>query len=94
VVLHSLRAGPRRPGEPREDIGGISRKVLTTTLRRLQADGLVARERHAEAPPRVEYALTPLGRSLIEAHDALASWSFDHADEILEARQAQGVTRS
>ena len=65
VVLFGLREGPRRPGELRAAIGGISAKVLNETLRRLEDDGLVERHRYAEAPPRVEYALTALGRTLL-----------------------------
>ncbi|MEU9889353.1 helix-turn-helix domain-containing protein [Sphaerisporangium sp. NPDC051011] len=58
--------GPVRHGELVELIGGISRKVLTQTLRRLESHGLVRRYAYAEAPPRVEYELTPLGATLID----------------------------
>jgi len=54
VVLWARRDGPRRPGELRERIGGISRKVLTETLRRLEFNGLVARRAYGGAPPRVD----------------------------------------
>ncbi|NED90210.1 helix-turn-helix transcriptional regulator, partial [Streptomyces sp. SID11233] len=60
VVLAALSAGPVRHGELVGLIGGISRKMLTQTLRRLAAHGLVRRHAYAEAPPRVEYELTPL----------------------------------
>jgi DNA-binding HxlR family transcriptional regulator len=85
VVLLALREGPRRPGELREVIGGISPKVLNETLRRLERTGLVAREAFAEAPPRVEYALTGLGRSLLEPMRAFGRWSELHADEVVAA---------
>jgi DNA-binding HxlR family transcriptional regulator len=85
VVVFALREGPRRPGELRAAIGGISPKVLTETLRRLERTGLVAREAFAEAPPRVEYALTGLGRSLLEPMRAFGRWSELHADEVVAA---------
>ncbi|MDN3358378.1 helix-turn-helix domain-containing protein [Actinomadura sp. DC4] len=87
VVIFALREGPRRPGELRTAIGGISPKVLTETLRRLERTGLVSREAYAEAPPRVEYALTALGRSLLEPFEALGRWSEAHADEVLAAQE-------
>ena len=71
VVVWSLRHGPRRPGDLRTEIGGISPKVLTETLRRLESNGLVARRSYAEAPPRVEYELTDLGRTLLGPIGAL-----------------------
>ncbi|RSN50994.1 transcriptional regulator [Actinomadura sp. WAC 06369] len=89
VVLWTLRDGPMRPGDLRERIGGISHKVLTQTLRRLEANGLVARRRYAEAPPRVEYGLTGPGRGLIEPLAALGRWTERYADEVLDARAAR-----
>ncbi|MET8803876.1 helix-turn-helix domain-containing protein [Streptomyces sp. NPDC004546] len=59
VLLWTLRDGPSRPGALRERIGGISQKVLTETLRRLEFNGLVERRAHGGSPPRVEYGLTP-----------------------------------
>ncbi|MEU6107534.1 helix-turn-helix domain-containing protein [Streptomyces albidoflavus] len=88
VVLAALRAGPRRRRELRTAIGGISDKVLTDTLRRLLSRGLVDRHAHAEAPPRVEYGLTSLGRSLVEGPmTALGRWAVEHGDELLEAQE-------
>ncbi|MFG1943276.1 winged helix-turn-helix transcriptional regulator [Nonomuraea sp. NPDC048826] len=93
VVLWSLRHGPRRPADLRAEIGGISQKVLTETLRRLESNGLVDRRAYAEAPPRVEYGLTDLGRSLVEPIGALGAWAFEHADEVLAARdRADGLS--
>ncbi|MEE1752742.1 winged helix-turn-helix transcriptional regulator [Streptomyces sp. SP18CS02] len=86
VVLWSLRDGPRRPGELREHIGGISPKVLTETLRRLEFNGLVERHAYAEAPPRVEYGLTALGRTLLAPIDAFGAWAFEHGDEVMAAQ--------
>ncbi|PKV81470.1 winged helix-turn-helix transcriptional regulator [Nocardia fluminea] len=78
VTLFGLSEGPLRHGELVELIGGVSRKVLTQTLRRLQDHGLVARQVYAEAPPRVEYSLTELGRTLEEPIRALTAWARDN----------------
>ncbi len=66
LIIEVLDAGPRRFNEIRLAIGGITPKVLTSTLRSLAADGLIVREAFGEVPPRVEYRLTDLGRSLLE----------------------------
>lgn len=88
VVLAALRGGPRRRRELRTSIGGISDKVLTDSLHRLLAAGLVERHAHAEAPPRVEYALTSLGQSLVEGPmTSLGRWAIEHGDELLEAHE-------
>ncbi|XVQ13044.1 winged helix-turn-helix transcriptional regulator [Spirillospora sp. CA-255316] len=87
VVLYALRHGPQRPGELRARIGGISHKVLTDTLRRLERNGLVSRRRYAEAPPRVEYELTAPGRGLLEPILALGRWAELYADEVLDAQE-------
>ncbi|MGW5445453.1 winged helix-turn-helix transcriptional regulator [Streptomyces asiaticus] len=87
VVIFGLREGPRRPGELREAIGGISAKVLNDTLRRLEDDGLVERHRYAEAPPRVEYGLTPLGETLLGPVEALGAWSVEYGDAVVEAQE-------
>ncbi|UED85633.1 winged helix-turn-helix transcriptional regulator [Streptomyces profundus] len=88
VVVWALREGPRRPAELRRRIGGISGKVLHETLRRLERDGLVAHERFAEAPPRVDYRLTSLGRGLLPALDAVGDWAHRHGPEVLAAQDA------
>jgi len=82
VVVAALGERPRRHGELLERIGGISKKMLTQTLRRLEARGLVERRRLAGAPPGVEYRLTELGRSLLEPVRALSQWAEDHAEEL------------
>ncbi len=74
VVIWSLREGPLRPVDLRRRIGGISSKGLTETLRRLQTNGLVTRQAHPGSPPRVEYGLTPLGRTLLAPIDAVGAW--------------------
>lgn len=88
VVLAALRGGPRRRRDLRATIGGLSDKVLTESLRRLCAHGLVDRRANA-APPRVDYALTGLGRSLVDGPmQALGRWVLDHGDELLDAQSA------
>jgi DNA-binding HxlR family transcriptional regulator len=88
VTLFALSDGPQRPGELVELIGGISRKVLTQTLRRLQSNGLVERQAYAEAPPRVEYRLTELGQTLQEPIAVLTEWARSHGEEIADHREA------
>lgn len=91
VVLWALRDGPRRPADLRAHIGGISAKVLTETLRRLAYHGLVARRAYREAPPRVEYALTDLGRTLLAPIDAIGAWAFAYGDGVMAAQaRAEG----
>jgi DNA-binding HxlR family transcriptional regulator len=85
VVLHGLSEGPVRHGELIELIGGISRKMLTQTLRRLEAHGLVRRHAYAEVPPRVEYELTQLGATLIDPIHMLTEWARANGDAVLDA---------
>ncbi|CAN5503808.1 helix-turn-helix domain-containing protein [soil metagenome] len=85
VVLAGLSRGPVRHGELIELIGGISRKVLTQTLRRLESHGLVARRAYPEAPPRVEYELTALGATLIDPIHILTEWARANGDAVLDA---------
>lgn len=88
VVLAGLSGGPVRHGELIELIGGVSRKVLTQTLRRLEAHGLVRRHAYAEVPPRVEYELTPLGASLTGPIHVLTEWARENGDAVLDALDA------
>ena len=94
VVVYALRHGPRRPVELRRAIGGIRPKVLTETLRRLERDALVTRRVYAEAPPRVEYELTDLGRSLLVPIYALGRWAEQHGEAVLEAQDRVAAARS
>jgi len=91
VVLLGRR--PYRYNELHRSIEGISQRMLTRTLRSLEADGLVRREVHPTVPPSVEYSLTPLGRTLLEPLSALADWAVRHEAEINEAR-ARHAARS
>ena len=85
-LLLALGDGTRRYHELLEDLEPISEKVLTQTLRAMERDGLVARRVHAEVPPRVEYALTPLGATMAPPLKALGSWSLAHGKRVEEAR--------
>jgi DNA-binding HxlR family transcriptional regulator len=85
VTLYALSRGPRRHGEIVDLIGGISKKVLTQTLRRLESHGLVERNAFAVVPRRVEYALTDLGRSLMEPVAALTRWAEEHGSAVVDA---------
>ena len=86
-ILHLGSTDSLRFNELRKRIDGISQRMLTVTLRALEADGLVARTVYAEVPPRVEYALTEIGQSLLGAVIELGNWAAAHAPAIAEARQ-------
>ncbi|HEX3792307.1 MAG TPA: helix-turn-helix domain-containing protein [Pseudonocardiaceae bacterium] len=88
VVLAGLRTGPRRRVDLLGAVGGLSDKVLTETLRRLLANGLIERRGYPAAPPRVEYRLTALGTSLVDGPmRELGRWALDHGDELLAAQE-------
>jgi DNA-binding HxlR family transcriptional regulator len=90
TLIIGILAQSDRPrfNELRRMIGGISQKMLTQTLRDLERDGLVTRTIYPEIPPRVEYELTPLGRTLCGPLASLTQWAHDHMDEVKQA-QAQ-----
>ncbi len=94
LVVGSLSQGPMRFSELGRRIEGISQKMLTQTLRGLERDGLVARTVHPEVPPRVEYALTRVGSTLIEPLDALDAWAREHLPVIEEARTRYDEART
>lgn len=85
-VVTALEPGPRRFSELKSYIQGITPKALTETLRLMQADGLIARADLGGTPPRVEYSLTPLGRSLLVPLGALRNWAEEHVPDIERAR--------
>lgn len=89
LIVAALADGPRRFSHLRRTVEGISQKMLTQTLRALEADGLVLRTVHAEIPPRVEYELTPLGRSLLDPLGALIAWATEHMGEVGAAQEAR-----
>ena len=74
LILRDLMTGTKRFGELKKCVGNVSQKVLTVQLRAMEANGLVHREVYAEVPPRVEYSLTDLGRSLKPILDAMWNW--------------------
>lgn len=86
LVISELACGTRRYGQLWRAIGGVSQKMLTQTLRALEGAGLVRRTVHPVVPPMVEYALTPLGETLIEPLGGLIAWAEEHAGEITRER--------
>ena len=88
LVIYVLGDGTRRFTELLRSIDGISQRMLTVTVRGLERDGLVTRTVFPVVPPRVDYALTTLGRSLLEAIGPLMEWSMAHTDDIGSARAA------
>jgi len=87
LVVSLLGAEPLRFSELRRSIEGISQRMLTLTLRGLERDGLVTRTVYPTLPPSVEYALTPLGRTLLEPVDALSKWARKNRLSIQAARE-------
>lgn len=86
VVVYALADGPRRHGELRAEIGGISSKVLAETLRRLEGYALVERRPCEVSARRSQYALTPLGTTLLEPIRALGRWSAEYGDAFAAAQ--------
>lgn len=87
LVIRCLQHGPRRFSELRVPLHRVTPKVLTQTLRSLERTGLVSRTAHAEPKLGVEYALTPLGRSMLEPMQTLYTWAAEHWEELLDARE-------
>lgn len=85
-VVHMLGNGTMRFSELRRGIDGISQRMLTVTLRGLERDGLISRTVYPVVPPRVDYALTPLGETLLDAVCALVKWAEEHRPDIDVAR--------
>lgn len=92
LIMRNLLARPWRFNELKKDLSGISQKVLTDSLRSMEADGIVTRTVYAEVPPRVEYALSPLGESMRPIIMAMRQWGLDYQemrqdeDEITETK--------
>ncbi len=93
-VVNELGAGPRRFNELRRAVPGISQRMLTATLRALERDGLVTRSVYAEVPPRVDYELTALGRTLLERVWPLIDWAVEHHDDLEDARGRYDARRA
>lgn len=92
LTISTLADGSLRYSDLQASIPGISQRMLTQTLKHLEFDGLVTRTAYAEVPPRVEYELTALGRSLMEAATGLANWAVAHHSEIADNRAASEST--
>jgi len=94
-VIHLLdEAGTLRFNELRSQVEGISQRMLTVTLRGMERDGLVTRKVYPEVPPRVEYSLTPLGRTLRQLVRGLVDWSGAHLAEVDASRAAYDARNS
>ncbi len=87
LVVFALKQGPRRLSDLQRMIEGISQKMLIQTLRKLECYGLVERTVYPVVPPKVEYALTPLGLTLLEPLYAICHWTDDHWGEMRTAAQ-------
>lgn len=87
LVLEVLVERTTRFNELRRRVEGVSQKVLTQTLRALERRGMITREIFAEVPPRVEYSLTPLGRSLVKVLGAVRDWAEAHTGQVLAAQR-------
>ncbi|GAA4554609.1 winged helix-turn-helix transcriptional regulator [Amycolatopsis samaneae] len=97
LTIGTLSAGSLRYSDLQASIPGISQRMLTQTLKHLERDGLLTRTAYAEVPPRVEYELTDLGRSLVDAVTAMVGWAAAHHGEIAGNRAASelaGVGRA
>jgi DNA-binding HxlR family transcriptional regulator len=87
LVVATLHGERMRFGELQRKIPGVSQRMLTRTLRHLERDGLVRRTVFAEVPPRVEYDLTPTGRTLVEPAVTLAEWAIAHNPDIEQSQR-------
>jgi DNA-binding HxlR family transcriptional regulator len=93
LILDRLHGEPVRFNQLRRDIKGISQKVLSQTLKKLERDGLIARAVFPTVPVTVEYSLTPLGRTLTETVAALAHWAERNMDAVIAAQAAYDAGR-
>lgn len=91
LIIRDLLEGTKRFSELQRSVGGISQKVLTQNLRAMEADGLVSRTIYAEVPPRVEYALTPLGESLQIVLDAMHEWGEGYKTAVQASVDSDGM---
>ena len=87
LIIYALNEGTLRSSEIQHMVQGISQKMLIQTLRKLEEDGLVSRKVYPVVPPKVEYSLTPLGRTLIKPLSALCEWAENYMGEVEKARR-------
>ncbi|NWF84562.1 MAG: helix-turn-helix transcriptional regulator [Bryobacteraceae bacterium] len=88
LVMAELRHGTRRYNELKRAVSGVSQRMLTLTLRKMERDGFLRRDVYPEVPPRTEYTLTPLGRSLLEPLRELCLWANARYVEVESARRS------
>ncbi|MEU6991678.1 helix-turn-helix domain-containing protein [Streptomyces sp. NPDC046465] len=93
ALLWTLESGPRRPGEMRRMLPGLTEKVLTQALREMEEDGLVHREVHEVRPLKTVYSLTEFGRDLAEALAPLSDWGHRRLDRMTAAEEAESRTQ-
>ncbi len=86
LIIYRLCNGTMRFNELMRSLQGITQRVLTQQLRELEADGLVSRKIYPEVPPRVEYSLTKVGRTLLPVLEKLEEWARKHSGELIAAR--------
>ena len=87
LIIGALENETKRFGELRREIGGVSQKMLTQTLRGLERDGIVTRVVYPSVPPKVEYSLTKLGHTLVRILEAIRQWSERNIEDVLKARE-------
>lgn len=87
-IMTCLVDGPRRYSELQVPLSGISPKVLVESLRSMERDGIITRTAYPGMPPKVEYGLTELGRSLLKTMEAWCDWADEHLGDMVEAREA------
>jgi DNA-binding HxlR family transcriptional regulator len=90
LVILALSRGTKRYSELHREIGGVSQKMLTQTLRGLESSGLIHRKVYPAVPPMVEYSLTPLGETLVKPLKTLCDWASEHFHEV-EATRAKAM---
>ena len=94
LIMRDLLDGTKRFGELKRSLGSISQKVLTSNLREMEERGLVERRVYPEVPPRVEYALTPRGESLMPHLVSLIGWALENFDAIISDRNSRQATEA
>ncbi|MCU0565941.1 MAG: helix-turn-helix transcriptional regulator [Oculatellaceae cyanobacterium Prado106] len=90
LIILGLSQGTKRYSELHREIGGVSQKMLTQTLRSLENSGLIQRKVYPVVPPMVEYSLTPLGKTLVPPLKTLCNWASEHIHEV-KATRAKGM---
>lgn len=89
LIIRDLLTGPKRFGELRKSLDGISQKVLTDSLREMESDGLLIRTVFPEVPPRVEYALNELGETIRPILDAMESWGNEYKQKTVREQESR-----